>query len=73
MKATFLFALAIFCLLSTLSEVKAAENEWLPYFILMSNSSSTPLTLSPTLLLVIGAGAVMLTQMFGGEQRRLKA
>ena len=61
MKVVAVFVLATLCLFSS---VKAAENEWLPYFIMMSGSSA-PVTLSPTVLLSIGLGAVMLTQMIG--------
>ena len=68
MKALLLLSLATLCLFSIVNEVHAADNEWLPYFILMSNSGSTPITLSPAVLLTIGVGAIMVTQLAGGAR-----
>ena len=73
MKVAFLLALATLCLFSTLSEVKAADNEWLPYFILMSSSSSAPISLSPILLLAVSIGVYMLFSEGKGDVQRLKA
>ena len=69
MKAIVLLSLATLCLFSIVSEVKAADNEWLPYFILMSSSGSAPITLSPAVLLTIGVGAIMITQLVGGDKK----
>lgn len=73
MKAILLFSLATLCLFSVMSEVKAADNEWLPYFILMSNSGPAPTMLSPAVLLTIGMGAIIVTQLIGGDKGYQKA
>lgn len=64
MKVFAVLVLVTLCFFSTVNDVKAAENEWLPYFIMMS-SGSAPITLSPVFLLTIGLGAVMLTHLLG--------
>ena len=69
MKMLAVFALATLCLFSVMNEARAAENEWLPYFMMMSGSSA-PVTLSPAILLGIGLGAVLLTQMLGSGGSR---
>lgn len=63
MKVLAVLVLATLCFVSS---VNAADNEWLPYFIMMSGSGSAPIThLSPAILLTIGLGAAMLTQLHG--------
>lgn len=64
MKIFAVLALATLCLFSVVNEARAAEDEWLPYFIMMSGSSA-PITLSPAILLSIGLGTALLTQMLG--------
>lgn len=65
MKVFAVLVLATLCFCSSVNDVKAADNEWLPYFIMMSGSGSAPITISPVFLLTVGLGAVMLTQLLG--------
>ena len=65
LKVLLVLALTAFCLVSSAKEGRAADNEWLPYFIMMSSGGAAPIALTPTLLITICVGVLVLTNFIG--------
>ena len=71
-KVLLVLVLATFCLVSGAKEGRAAENEWLPYFIMMSGAGSAPITLTPAVLVGVCVGAAMLTGFLNNSGPRFE-
>ena len=72
LKVPALLVLALFCFASSAKENRAAENEWLPYFIMMSGAGPAPLTFTPAALIGVCVGALMLIGLLDGSGPQCK-
>ena len=66
-KVLLILAVTTFCLVSSAKEGRAADNEWLPYFIMMSGAGAAPISLAPTVLISVCVGALLFTNFLGSS------
>ena len=65
LRVVLVLALTTFCLVSSAKEGRAGDDEWLPYFIMMSGAGAAPIALTPTVLISVCIGALVFTNFLG--------